>query len=223
MFSFFKNLFRNKILSDGNSSLAERFSEIYSKNLFRGKESRSGPGSCLVQTAEIRRVLPMLVQEFGIKTFLDAPCGDWFWMKETQLGVENYTGTDIVSSLIERNQQKFGNDSTNFLCLNLIEDQLPQSDLIFCRDCLIHLPFHDIRKMLTNFKRSKSTYLLTNTYINRTANTDLILDDIWRPLNLELAPFNFRKPLKLINEKCTENNGCYSDKHLGLWLLDEVP
>jgi len=85
------------------------------------------------------------------------------------------------------------------------------------------LSFQDIGKMLTNFKRTKSTYLLTNTYINRKTNADLILENIWRPLNLELPPFNFPKPIKLINEKCTENNGCYFDKHLGLYLLDEVP
>jgi hypothetical protein len=53
-------------------------------------------------------------------------------------------------------------------------------------------------------------------------NADLIGDDIWRPLNLELPPFNFPKPVKLINEQCTEGNGEYTDKHLGLWFLDEV-
>lgn len=222
MLGFFKKLIRNKNLLDRNSNLAERFSDIYSKNVFGGKDSRSGGGSNLIQTAEIRRKIPMLVQEFGIKTFLDAPCGDWFWMKETQLGVEHYTGIDIVSSLIEKNQQKFGNGSIHFLCLNVVDDQIPQADLICCRDCLVHLKFRDIHNMITNFKRSKSTYLLTTTFINRTVNADLIGDDIWRPLNLELPPFNFPKPIKLINEQCTEGNGQYSDKHLGLWLLDEV-
>jgi 2-polyprenyl-3-methyl-5-hydroxy-6-metoxy-1,4-benzoquinol methylase len=222
MIGFLKTLFRNKVSLDRKSDLSEKFSEIYSKNIFGGKESRSGEGSNLVQTTEIRRELPKLLKEFGIKTFLDAPCGDWFWMRETALGVEKYTGVDIVNSLIEKNQQQFGNDTINFVSLNLVEDPLPQSDLIFCRDCLVHLTYCDIQTIVKNFKNSKSTYLLTTTFTNRTDNADLIGNDIWRPLNLVLPPFNFPKPLKLIDEKCTEYNGMFADKHLGLWLLKDI-
>ncbi len=222
MIGFLKTLFRNKVSLDRKSDLSEKFSEIYSKNIFGGKESRSGEGSNLVQTTEIRRELPKLVKEFGIKTFLDAPCGDWFWMRETALGVEKYTGVDIVNSLIEKNQQQFGNDTINFVSLNLVEDPLPQSDLIFCRDCLVHLTYCDIQTIVKNFKNSKSTYLLTTTFTNRADNADLIGNDIWRPLNLVLPPFNFPKPLKLIDEKCTEYNGMFADKHLGLWLLKDI-
>jgi hypothetical protein len=39
---------------------------------------------------------------------------------------------------------------------------------------------------------------------------------------LQLPPFNFPKPLKLIDEKCTEYNGKFADKHLGLWLLNDI-
>lgn len=222
MLGFVKKYFKKKASINKNSDLSERFSEIYVKNIFGGKESRSGEGSNLEQTTEIRREIPILVKKYGIKTFLDAPCGDWFWMKETRLGVEKYTGVDIVNSLIEKNQQQFGSDSINFISLNLVADQLPQSDLIFCRDCLVHLTFSDIQKMVANFKKSKSTYLLTTTFINRKINVDLVGDDIWRPLNLELPPFNFPKPLAYINEKCTEYHGEFADKNLGLWSLEDL-
>ncbi|TRZ89741.1 MAG: class I SAM-dependent methyltransferase [Methanosarcinales archaeon] len=222
MFGFLKQFIRKKDLLNGNGNLSERFSEIYTKNIFGGKDSRSGEGSTLIQTAEIRRTIPALIQEFGIRTFLDAPCGDWFWMRKTPLGVVQYIGVDIVRILIEKNRRAFGNDSTKFLCLNLVEDPLPQVDLIFCRDCLVHLTFNDIHRVLANFKRSKSTYLLTTTFTDRWDNADLVGKDIWRPLNLELPPFNFPKPFKLINEKCTEYHGQYADKHLGLWLLDSI-
>lgn len=222
MFSFLKTLLSKRVSLAVKSDLSEKFSEIYERNIFGGKESRSGEGSNLIQTAEIRREIPHLVKEFGIKTFLDAPCGDWFWMKETKLGVEKYTGADIVGAIIENNQRQFGNDSVNFLCLNLVTDTLPQADLIFCRDCLVHLTFRDIQKVVDNFKQSKSTYLLTTTFINRTVNADLTGNDIWRPLNLELPPFSLPKPLKLINERCTEYHGMFADKHLGLWLLNDI-
>jgi hypothetical protein len=220
MFRSIKKLFSEPD-PDSEANLKERFSRIYFKNIFGGKESRSGSGSDMVQTAEIRRELPRLIQEYGIRTFMDAPCGDWHWMKETALNVEQYIGVDIVEPLIEKNRKEFGNAGTSFLCLDLAKDELPQADIIFCRDCLVHLTYDEIRKVIANFKRSKSTYLLTTTFTGR-ANVDLVLENIWRPLNLEMPPFNFPKPLKLINEKCSEDNNQYTDKSLGLWRLGEI-
>jgi SAM-dependent methyltransferase len=220
MFRLIKKL-ASKSGPDSEVNLRERFSQIYFKNIFGGKESRSGSGSDMVQTAEIRRELPKLIQEYGIRTFMDAPCGDWHWMKETALNVERYIGVDIVKPLIEKNRKKFGNGGTSFLCLDLATDELPQADIIFCRDCLVHLTYDQIRKVIANFKRSNSTYLLTTTFTGR-ANVELVLENIWRPLNLEMPPFNFPKPLKLINEKCTEDNNQYTDKSLGMWRLDQI-
>lgn len=203
-------------------NLKEKFSNIYTHNIFGGGESRSGEGSNLVQTAVIRLALPELVKELGIKTIMDAPCGDWHWMKEISLSVEKYVGVDIVESLIEKNSKQFGNAKHQFICKNLTEDDLPQVDLILCRDCLVHLSFDDARKVLANFKRSKSKFLLTTTFVNRDCNNDLVgQNKFWRPLNLELPPFDFPHPLKLINENCTEENGQFIDKNLGLWRLED--
>lgn len=222
MFRKLLKILNKKDLLKDTSNLRDKFSEIYAKNIFGGKESFSGEGSNMIQTAEIRREIPLLIQNYSIRTFLDAPCGDWFWMCKTSLGVEHYTGIDIVRELIDKNKQIFMNESTNFLCLNLVEDLLTKADLIFCRDCLVHLPFDDIRKIIANFKRSQSSYLLSTTFTDRVSNSDLLRDVFWRPLNLELPPFDFPKPLKIINEKCTEYNGIYADKSLGLWLLDDI-
>lgn len=176
----------------------------------------------MIQTAEIRRALPDLLQELQVNTFLDAPCGDWFWMRETPLGVSKYIGVDIVKELIEENQRKFGDATHEFISRDLATDDLPYADLIFCRDCLVHLNYADVMKVLTNFKRSGSKYLLTTTFVNRDENKDLVGKDIWRTLNLQVAPFNFPPPMKLINEKCTEANNNFTDKSLGLWLLADI-
>lgn len=202
--------------------LRQKFSHIYEKNTFGGKESRSGAGSDLAQTREIRRVLPELIEEFSIQSMMDAPCGDLFWMQTMQLGVKRYIGVDIVKMLIEKNQRDFGNDTREFMCLNLTSDDLPCVDLIFCRDCFVHLNFADVQNVLTNFKRSGSRYLLTTTFPGRGANRDLVGKDIWRTLNLQAEPFNFPEPLRLINEKCTEGNSAYTDKSLALWRLSDI-
>ncbi|HJD55966.1 MAG TPA: class I SAM-dependent methyltransferase [Rickettsia endosymbiont of Pyrocoelia pectoralis] len=206
------------------SNLKDKFSKIYEENLFKGRHSRSGEGSDFVQTEVIRNELPRIIKEYNIKAFLDAPCGDWYWMQETKLGDGvKYIGVDIVDNLIEKNNKEFGNSFTFFRKVNLTENYLPRADLIFSRDCLVHLSFFDALKMISNFKLSGAKYLLTTTFVNLAENKELEGENsFWRPLNMELAPFNFPKPLLLINEDCTEENGKYSDKSLGLWKLKDI-
>ncbi|WP_132325117.1 MULTISPECIES: glycosyltransferase [Methylomonas] len=204
-----------------NMELKEKFSKIYEENIFRGRASRSGEGADLEQTRIIRQEIPKLIRKFGIKTFLDAPCGDWYWMKEVELSVGQYIGVDIVEDIIAKNQYTFGTSQISFQCLNLTEDELPKSDLIFSRDCLVHLSFSDALKILANFKRSGAKYLLTTTFTDRAENEDLG-DGFWRPLNKQRPPFNFPEPICLINEGCTECDNLYVDKSLGLWLLQDI-
>ena len=204
------------------NGVRERFTKIFQENLFEGQESVSGRGSDLTQTRVIRQQLPELVAEFGVKHFIDAPCGDFFWMKEVNLPVQRYTGIDIVEGLIEANQRKYANAHINFACLNIITDKLPVADIIFCRDCLVHLNYEQAFKAIRNFHRSKTTYLLTTTFSDRTQNVDLGEKDMCRTLNLQLPPFNFPKPIRVINENCTEGDGNFADKSLGLWKLADL-
>jgi hypothetical protein len=91
-----------------------------------------------------------------------------------------------------------------------------------CRDLLGHLTFDQAKKAIRNFKRSGTTYLLTTTFTDRETNLDLKGDGFWRPLNLERPPMSFPKPVKIINENCTEDNLQYHDKSLGLWVLSDI-
>ncbi|HEX8999730.1 MAG TPA: class I SAM-dependent methyltransferase, partial [Blastocatellia bacterium] len=81
---------------------------------------------------------------------------------------------------------------------------------------------NDAIAALRNFKRSKSEYLLTTTFPKTEVNEDILTGE-WRPLNLQRAPFNFPEPLRLINERCTEEGDRYADKSLGLWRLSDLP
>jgi hypothetical protein len=204
-----------------NMDAKEKFSEIYEKNIFGGGLSRSGEGSDLLQTAIIRHEIPKLLKQLEIKILIDAPCGDWYWMRKVDLPVEQYIGIDIVDKLVEKNNSAFGNSKIFFQVMNLTNGDLPKSDLIFSRDCLVHLSFTDALKIIANFKRSGAKYLLTTTFTSREKNEDLG-DGFWRPLNKQLAPFNFPNPIRLINEGCTEGNNLFADKCLGLWLLQDI-
>src|SRR5262245_42942669 len=81
------------------------FHHYYAFNTWDGKESVSGPGSTIQYTENIRREIPRLVSDLGVKVFLDAPCGDYNWFKEIVWNEEIvYIGGDIVEPLVERNQ-----------------------------------------------------------------------------------------------------------------------
>jgi len=140
-------------------------------------------------------------------------------MRELTLNA-NYIGLDIVQELVTKNQSQFGSVTRRFECIDIVNGTLPQADLIFCRDCLVHLTYEQALKAIANFKSSGAHYLLTTTFPGR-KNQDLG-SIIWRPLDLCYSPFSFPAPLEIINENCTENNGRYNDKSLGLWKLSEI-
>ena len=202
------------------------FDKYAQNNIWGDADSLSGSGSNLLQTATIRQEIPNLIKKYQIKSMVDAPCGDYFWMKEIQPILEkeldNYYGLDIVESLVAKNKESFGSSKTTFSHLDITSQTIPKVDLIFTRDCLVHLSFANIYKVMRNYKKSKSKYLLTTTFTNRSHNRD-IFDGDWRVLNLEIAPFFFPKPILLINENCTEGEGNYTDKCLGLWEIKSLP
>jgi hypothetical protein len=204
------------------NELEKKFTAIFNNNGFNGTVSKSGLGSDLASTEQIRKELPRIFADFEIKRFIDAPCGDFYWMKETDLkGLEMYIGVDIVKNIIKTNQQHYSGDKITFIHKDLTRNKLPQADLVLCRDIFVHLSFEDIFRSLRNFKRSGIKYCLTTTFRNRESNSNLNYD-IWRPLNFMIGPFNFPEPLLMIDEKCTEEYPKYSDKYLGLWDLEQI-
>lgn len=207
----------------------ELFSCIYKVNAWLDPNTRSGPGSNLQQTAIIREVLPKVFQQLNIKSLLDVPCGDFYWMKETDLSsLEMYIGADIVPEIIKGNKEKFSTTKRSFKQLDIITQELPKADAILCRDCLPHLTNAEIKAAVKNIKKSGATFLITSTYPERSENQDLTMSQLshlwrYRPINFQLAPFNFPAPLVLINEGNTESNGSISDKSLGLWRVADLP
>lgn len=195
------------------------FTEAYHGNKWENRDTRSGPGSDLRQTEALRRALPLLIQQLNCKSLLDIPCGDFFWMKFVDIGIE-YIGGDVVDALIRDNQRHYSRHERRFIRLDLLQDTLPKVDLILCRDCLVHFSYQHIFRALANIKSSGSTYLLTTTFLERKKNYD-IYTGRWRPLNLRLPPFSFPAPVKLIDEECPWND--FRDKYLGLWQIDNIP
>jgi len=196
------------------------FSDVYNMNLWDSGESSSGGGSELETTATIRKQLPVLINNYSIRSMLDAPCGDYNWMKEVRKDCE-YIGGDIVPELIEKNQRLYTSDKIRFIQMDITKDKLPKVDLIFCKDCLQHLSYNKVADALRNFKESGSKYLLVTTYPLTWRNHD-IYDGDYRPLNLRKPPFSLPAPLLKIKEK-SAGKDVEPDKTMYLYNLESLP
>ncbi|TBX66361.1 class I SAM-dependent methyltransferase [Flavobacterium silvisoli] len=220
--SWFINWRRKKLSKFRDMSPQETFRHIYETNHWNSKESISGGGSEINQTITLIKDLEEIISDKKITSLLDVPCGDFNWMKEVNMPSTQYIGGDIVEDLIKRNSENF-KDRTNvtFKVVDLIKDPLPQSDLIFVRDCLVHLSYDNIFSAIQNIKSSGCKYLMTTTFTECDKNTDIVTGN-WRKINLEKKPFNFPKPLLIINENCTEGNGLNKDKSMGIWEISAL-
>lgn len=211
--------------ASGEKSIQSVFKDIYTNKVWWCRETTpagvstevlSGSGSTMLHTITIRMQLPLLLQELGIKKMMDAPCGDFHWMKTVDLScLDFYIGLDIVPDVIQQNVQKYSHATRVFLIGDLTSDPLACVDLILCRDCLAHLSYAHIFKAIKNMKQSGSTYLLATTFCTKEPNHDIATGE-WRALNLALPPFNFPKPLRVIDEG-------WENKVLGLWKLRDLP
>lgn len=185
-----KGLSQDRRNSDENESLLENtFTDIYLTNAWGNSESLSGNGSTLRYTENLRKELPALFDRLQVRSVLDAPCGDFNWMQHVLPNSSvDYTGGDIVTELIDRNNRLFRTERIKFLRLNIVEDRLPSADLFICRDLLFHLSFQDIFCILENFIKSDIPWLLTSSHKTEVVNTDIVSGG-FRLLDLFAPPF----------------------------------
>lgn len=194
------------------------FTEYYEQKIWGEEESDSGPGSTLSFTEKLRAELPGVLKSYEIENILDAPCGDFNWMNKVLDEVDlEYTGGDIVQPLIESNISNYESEHIRFMKLDVTKDELPEADLWFCRDCLIHLSNRDVKKALLNFLDSEIPLLLTTTYPESKQNKNIATGD-HRFLNLGLPPFNFPEA-EIYLDDWTEG---FPVKKMGLWKKEHI-
>ena len=177
----------------GGEDLPGIFTTIYQNNLWDSPESRSGWGSTVANTASIRSGLERFIAERGIKSMVDAPCGDFNWMKELILPDDfRYIGIDIAQQMVDINNSKYASSRRRFMCGDITSDPIPTVDLVFCRDCLFHLSYKHIHQFVDRFLDSGAQFLMTTTHKNESAflNADILSGD-FRLIDLFSPPFSF--------------------------------
>ena len=202
----------------------KRFETIHRFSYWKSPESESlsGAGSELQVTENIRRDLSNFLSNYQIKTILDAPCGDFYWMSKMNLDNLKYTGGDIVEKLIIDNNNNFKTDNINFINLDLTKSEIKYYDIIFTRDCLVHLNNKEIFEVIKNIKNSKSKFFASTIFEKNYNNNESTLNDFWRPINLKMPPFNFPKIFCLLNDSSQTINKCDYYKKIAVWKVEDL-
>lgn len=192
------------------------FSNIYRSNYWGNQESVSGVGSTAEATQILRAQLPEWFRKYTIKSLVDAPCGDFVWMRHVVGNLESYFGLDVVPELIERNARAYAADGVRFAVADITRDDLPEGDALLCRDCLIHLSSPLVMNALQNFRRTGYTYILLTHDAKVTAYREIVTGD-WRPINWTLPPFMFPPPKDQIAEDSERG------RFLAIWETRDLP
>jgi hypothetical protein len=166
-------------------------------------------------TAGVRAALGDIIERHGVRTLLDIPCGDFNWIQHVPYD-GMYCGADIVRELVAQNQRRYRSERRRFVVLDVVQDDLPRSDLVVCRDCLNHLSLRHATRALENIARSGSSLLAVTHYPSEPTNRNQASGFDYRPLNLLKPPFVLPPPLEIWKE--TAEPG----KTLALWSLDDL-
>ena len=194
------------------------FEKIYEHNWWGSSESRSGPGSTLAYTTLLRPRLERLLAELKVRTFLDAPCGDFNWMRHVRLPDQTcYVGGDIVAPLINKLQSEHDGPRHSFQVIDIVEGPIPVADLWLCREVLFHLSNKDVLKVLELFSNSSVKYILTTTFDFVRENRDIGGGGI-RLINLRLPPFKLPAPVMRIADFIAPA----PPRYLALWSREQV-
>jgi hypothetical protein len=200
----------------GTDNPKQVFTNIFKRNWWNNGESRSGWGAELKRTVAIRAELPKFVLRHSIGSLLDAPCGDFHWMKHTEWPPGfKYVGADIVHDLITDNRRKY--PDVEFMELDVLRDPLPDVNAWLARDLMIHFPDEAVWSALGQFRRSKVHYLLATTYPNAQRNSDIRFGQV-RHLNLCAPPFDLPPPFEVLREDDDPNTG----RVIGVWRRSDI-
>lgn len=189
-------------------------------------EQHCGIGSSMWYTVEIRKHLIPFLNKYGFRSMLDAPCGDFGWMSQLEFPSGFiYTGGDICDNLVARNSSMF--PQHKFLHLDITEDPLPEADLIFCRDCLFHLPSLYKIKFLKNFAKSSIPFILTSHHPKITHNVEQReMGNVFQAINWNLEPWNFPDSIDEIydygDEKDDWRFSLSPYRVMKLWSQDQI-
>ena len=138
----------------------------------------SGPGSHteIYVAPYCELIKTFLTEHPDVKHVVDFGCGDFNVASKFISDSIDYTGVDIVEEMIASHQKNFASEHVKFMCLDIVEDSLPDGDMCLIRQVLQHLSNDDITKVLAKLKKYR--YALITEEVTAKAYISLINADI---------------------------------------------
>lgn len=196
------------------NEVKREFNLIYRDAVWSNQGGGSGLGSGINHTVTIRGIIENLIDEFSIKSMLDAPCGSFHWMplllnklkqKFEPRGLRfRYHGVDVVDLLIEKARAEYANETDwQFSVREIATDKLPDNyELILSRDALQHLSYEKIFYALRAYSRIKrARFLLVGSYLGKHGMNYNIKIGEYFPIDLTAEPFNLKGYMRTYDEK----------------------
>jgi glutaredoxin-related protein len=139
------------------------FTDVYKNNLWGGRDSKSGTGSEGNFAEEKIILIQDIIKEYNIQSIIDIGCGDLNWMKiileKTKI---NYTGIDLVESLLNDNKKKAPEHCFEILDFNKIY----KADLLIIFDVFGHQLHNEVIEMINYINKLDVKYVLVTNRIN---------------------------------------------------------
>ena len=179
-------------LAYGQNTTEKIFTHIYSLGTW-DESGFSLSGSQVEITREYMAYLQEFLRENEIRTVVDLGCGDWAFSRYIDWEGIDYLGIDIVRSVIERNQDLFSKPNIQFIYADVLNMDLPEGDLLLCKDVFQHLPNQAILQILQ--QAGKYKHCLITNYVDRrtlsSTNRDITVGN-YHPIDLSKPPFSVR-------------------------------
>jgi SAM-dependent methyltransferase len=175
----------------GEASAEKIFTNIYENHLW-GEEG-SGGGSRIENAKPYVDFLQKFLCEKKITSVVDVGCGDWQFSKFINWKGIRYFGIDVVKYIIENNTQRFGSPTITFIHSDGISNDLPEADLMVCKEVLQHLTNADVFSLIKQLGKFKYC-LITNDVDPHTLSSDNheIIRGSSRTIDLTKPPFNIK-------------------------------
>lgn len=168
------------------------FERIYAERLWGADDAgkgTSGPGSTLDATKLYRAFLQDFLATYHIRSVVDAGCGTWEFSQAIDWSGIDYTGLDIVASVIEADQRRFGAPNIHFAVADIVRDDLPPADLLIVKDVLQHLSNADIHRFLAQLPRYRHVLLVNGVEADSlTAEPSELPETLYRPIDPTRPP-----------------------------------
>jgi hypothetical protein len=149
--------------SQAKRSTREVFTHIYAENVWgrglkcpeAGYDLYSGPGSEAGAAQLYVDCVKAFIVANGIRSVVDLGCGDFRVGSKIATNEIDYIGADIVEFVVHANEERFGGSRVRFVCLDIIEDDLPGGELCLIREVLQHLSNVQIEKIIKKLSKYK--------------------------------------------------------------------